>query len=781
MNRLLIVLLIVLPIPLLPSFAGAQSYGTDDQQSGGTYPTELQGAGTNTINPSKNPKIGELPKPQFTEELHIASQTQRETRPNYFVLDGYVDISTKGLRLQADHAEYDTQTQMLTARGNVVLDQEDSRITGSRIEMNLDTKKGSVYEVFGYVPPQIFFWGSRLDKTGEDEYKLYDAVFTECSQIKPHWKVKTSSTRMTFNEYVHFRDFTMKLKDLPVFYSPYMMWPIRRDRASGFLFPGFGPNSRKGFYFGDSFFWAMTRSMDTTLTVEHWALRGWGGGAEYRIATGEKSGGTVNYYHMDDQELGPQWSFSGEVNQDLPWDFRLAGVADLFSSFEYIQQFDNSFSGSARRSERGQAFLTRNWSYYSLNVLNDWSNTQFSRVRFVRLSHLPEVQFQSRSQQLLGTPIFWSLDTSFSELGRGDAFGQNDLAFSYQRYDLFPTISYPFNYLSWMTITPTFGYRITRYGDSQYDVTSANVPILRGEPVTRKYADFTLDLRGPNFGKIFDTPNMKYSQKWKHAIEPEVTYQYIQNIDVLTRVLRIDDIDDVRGLNVVTYSITNLLYAKRPIEEQEEYKPYEYQYYNPKPLEPPVQAPWEFISWKLAQTYYLDSDSYSPQQNPFASRFSPISSVVRVNPTSSYNVEFRMDYDMKYKQITDISIGSTLRDEDKWYGNLSYSRTNDAPAPGARLQAASHQIRANAGYGIYNNRYVFTGELDFDILNQNLLHHAIGFQYHDDCFAIGFEWRHTLRDLVFVGGHENQFTVTFSIPTIGNLVNFRNSNPPRKF
>lgn len=784
MNRLLPVLLTAFLICLLPSFAVSQTYEQDEeQQSGGTYPTEMQGEGSGSgISPQRTPTIGAIPKAEFTEQLHITSQTQRETKPNYFMLEGYVDITTKGLRLQADHAEFDTTTNILIATGNVVLDQEDSRITGERIEMNIDTKKGTMYNVFGYVPPQIFFWGTRLDKTGEDEYKLYNAVFTECSQIKPHWKVKTSTTRMTFNEYVHFKNFTMKVKDVPLFYSPYMMWPIQRERATGFLFPGFGPNTRKGFYFGDSFFWAMTRSMDTTFTIENWAIQGTGAEVEYRVATGEKSGGSADYYFMNDTTYGHQWKFSGEVNQDLPWDFRLAGVVDAFSSFEWIGQFEDSFAGSARRSERGQIFLTRNWSYYSFNVLNDWSKTQFSRAQFVSLQHLPEIQFQSRTQQLGPTPFFWTLDSSYAALGRGDIFGKNDLSFTYPRYDLFPEISFPLNYLSWMTLTPSFGYRITHYGKTQSGQTSAGVPIVVEEAVTRKYSEFNLDLRGPNFSKIFDTPNLKYSQKWKHAIEPQLSWQYISNIDTIAKILRIDDVDDIRGINVVTYSVTNLLYAKRPVDPQPEYKTYDYQYYNPKPLEEPVVVPWEFVSWKLSQSYYLDSDTYSPQKNPLASRYSPISSVLRVNPAQSYNVEFRLDYDMKYKQITDLSVGSTLRHEERWYSNVSYNLTNATPIPGQRTGRDTHQIRTNAGIGFYNSRYVYTGELDYDILSRKILRHAIGFLYNDDCFSIGFEWRHfNTGNVLNPRFKENQFTISFSLPTIGSVVNYRSGAPPRKF
>ena len=580
----------------------SQSDEEDEEETGGVYPTESQGTGTNSIDPNREElgSYGTLPKSDFTEQLHISSQTQDEVRPNYFILEGYVDIAYKGVRLQSDRAEYDTATKQLIATGNVVLDQEGQRITGEKLEMNMEDQTGTMYNVFGYVPPQFFFWGTKLDKLGEDEYKIYDGVFTECSQILPHWQLKTTTTRLTFNEYAHFKNFTLKAKTVPIFYSPYMIWPIKRDRATGFLFPGFGPNDSKGFWVGGSFFWAMGRSMDSTYWVDHWAIRGWAGGAEYRYATGEKSGGSTRYYYADDQELGPQWTLNADVKHDLPKDFRVAGVADVFSSFEYIQDADNSFAGSARRQQRAQGFLTRNWSYYSMNLLGDFSETQFSRSREVQLFHLPELEFQARSQEIGPTGLFWTFTGSASYLGRSDLLGSGELSSKYQRYDMFPGISFPMTYLSWLTLTPGFGYRVTHYSAQQQEATgSGDVPVILDDAVTRKYMDMALDLRGPNFSKIFDTPNMAYSKKWKHAIEPQVTYRYIQDIEEIANILRIDDVDDIFGLNVVTFGITNLLYSKRPIKEPEEYDPDEYQYYNPTPYEEEIESPWELISWRL--------------------------------------------------------------------------------------------------------------------------------------------------------------------------------------
>lgn len=758
------------------------------EKTGGQFPTEIQGdAESNGIDPDRL-KLGQfqqLPTIEYQKDLHIASQMQNETRPGYYVLDGYVDIQYKDIRLQADHAEFDVNTKDLTASGNVVLDQEGQRITGDRLELNMDSKLGTMYNVFGYVPPQIFFWGEKLDKLGDVEYKLYNGTFTECSQLVPHWQLNTTSARMTINDYIHFKNFEMEAKKIPIFYSPYMMWPIKRERATGFLFPALGPNSRKGFYIGNSFFWAMGRSMDATFFLDHWAIRGWGGGVEYRYAESKESDGTFKYYYANDSEFGPQWTFNTQVNQLLPSDWRLAAIADIFSSFTYEQDVSNNIARSAIRSERGQGFLTKNWSYYSLNVLGDYSNTQFSLNHEVALYHTPEIEFDARSQKLGPTPLFWSLKTSFDALGKTDSFGTLGVSEKNQwlRGDLGPTISFPMTYLSWLTFTPSYGYRLTYYTKSltvpdeffNQDVTNDNL--------LRKYSEVILDLRGPNFDRIYDTPGMGYSQKWKHAIEPQITFHYLQNIDNADQVLSVDDVDDVFGTKVVTYGVTNILYAKRPVEEQTEYEPDQYQYYNPKPLEPPVESPWEFISWRLQQSYQFASDTFEPGLNPNLQALGPLRSTLRVNPSVNYNIDFEYDYDVHFKQTTNISIGATLRNEQNWYANLSYvfSRPSGFQLDGTPRQVASNQIRTNIGWGLWQNRLVPSGELDYDIENKAVYRASATVLYNDDCFTIGLEYRHfNFGDNIY-NRNENQFTFYLSLPNIGSVVNFRSGQPPRQF
>jgi LPS-assembly protein len=764
------------------------SLWADTEETGGIYPSESQGTDTNTISPKREP-LENLPG-QPTDipggggggkDLRIASQSQNEIRPHYYVLEGYVDIQYKGMRLQSDHAEYDADTRNLIATGNVVLDQQDQRITGKRLEINIDTQKGTMYDAFGFIPPQVFFWGSKLDKLGEQKYRLYDGVVTECSQIMPHWQLDTTAATITINDYIKFQKFELKAKSLPIFYSPFMMWPIKRERATGFLMPSFGPNSKKGFWIGGSFFWAMGRSMDTTYWVDHYADRGWGGGVQYEYASNKDSGGSIKYYYADDTQLGQQYTIDGQVTQTLPKDYRVAAVLDKFSSYQYIRDYSNSLARAVSLTQTVQAFLTRNWSYYSLNVLADWSAKQGSNQNIVSTYyHYPEVQFQSRDQQIPHTPIFTNLQTSFDYLGSGITF--KDVPFNdyFYRYDVFPEVYWPVTYLPWLTFTPTFGYRYTYYSDTIDPISQE----LRGIPFGRKINALTLDLRGPNFGKVFDTPQSSYSQKWKHAIEPEITYDFISDIPDKQFIDITDgDVDGIFGSKSVTYSITNYLYSKRPIKPQENYKSDEYEYYIPKTEEDTLTSPWEFISWKLSQSYRFQSDSYHPtltDQSPFTD----VSSVLRINPSENYSNELDLSYNMQHTQLTSIRVTSSLKHEDIWYSNVSYVYSQPVSfnilVPGQPVPRAGNSLQFNAGVGLMNNRFVFSGDSGYNITDKELLTASLGFAFNEDCYSIGIQYKH-FSNVIRVNGKENQIVFSISLPNIGNLVSFNNGAPPKRY
>ena len=68
-------------------------------------------------------------------------------------------------------------------------------------------------------------------------------------------------------------------------------------------------------------------------------------------------------------------------------------------------------------------------------------------------------------------------------------------------------------------------------------------------------------MRPPTLDRVFDREFL--GRKWKHVIEPRVTYRFVSGVNNFARILRFDERDILSNTNEVEYGVVNRLYAKR--------------------------------------------------------------------------------------------------------------------------------------------------------------------------------------------------------------------------
>jgi len=54
-----------------------------------------------------------------------------------------------------------------------------------------------------------------------------------------------------------------RIKKVPVFWWPYIRYPLDRDRSTGFLMPQIGYSGNKGFTLNEAFYWVLRSSIRT--------------------------------------------------------------------------------------------------------------------------------------------------------------------------------------------------------------------------------------------------------------------------------------------------------------------------------------------------------------------------------------------------------------------------------------------------------------------------------------------------------------------------------------
>lgn len=242
-----------------------------------------------------------------------------------YITTGNVEIEKEGTSIKADKAIFNKITSEANAEGAVVLKDKDVIITAQKIEINIDSKTGRIYEaIIFFRKDNYWVTGSNISKTGEKSYYASEATFTTCNSEpylvpdkfpqdyfkhsegkvseNPDWCFKGQNVYIEAGKNLTARNVTYKIKNMPVLYSPYMLMPILAERQSGFLAPAIGTSSKKGFQFSPAFFWAIDEDKDATFYLDYLSRRGYGKGIEYRYL--DNTGmGLWQAYHLKDTEL----------------------------------------------------------------------------------------------------------------------------------------------------------------------------------------------------------------------------------------------------------------------------------------------------------------------------------------------------------------------------------------------------------------------------------------------------------------------------------------------
>ncbi len=119
--------------------------------------------------------------------------------------------------------------------------------------------------------------------TGDGKNALYGerTQFTSCDLDHPHYTFNARSLKMVEDEVMVARNITLEFEDVPVFWLPWMVQSMKRDRRSGLLMPEFGVNDivRNSTGYNRSisnlgFYWAINDYTSAKSTFE-WYSNNW--------------------------------------------------------------------------------------------------------------------------------------------------------------------------------------------------------------------------------------------------------------------------------------------------------------------------------------------------------------------------------------------------------------------------------------------------------------------------------------------------------------------------
>jgi len=258
-----------------------------------------------------------VPPPRPREEVIIKAREQ-EKSGDIYKLRGEAEIDYRNRVLRADEVTYDDATGEATASGHLTLDggPHDEHIVASHGYYNVWTETGKFYDVIGTSgirfqgrsviltsTSPFTFTGRMVEKTGPEVYVVHHGAVTSCELPRPKWTLNAERIVVDMNGKARTYNSLFRVENVPLFYLPYADQAVDQlGRQSGFLLPSMGNSSSKGLILGDAYYWAIDRSMDTTLGAEYFSQRGWSQHASWRFRPSDDSYLSARYYGVVDRE-----------------------------------------------------------------------------------------------------------------------------------------------------------------------------------------------------------------------------------------------------------------------------------------------------------------------------------------------------------------------------------------------------------------------------------------------------------------------------------------------
>ncbi|MCC6075040.1 LPS-assembly protein LptD [Pseudomonas sp. GCM10022188] len=481
-----------------------------------------------------------------------ARATRFEQQTETSTLAGDVVLRQGSMQAEADEASLHQQENRGELKGNVRLRDKGFLVVGDRAELQLDNGEAQV-ENAEYVIHSAKARGSaQYAKRQEDAVvRLKDGTYTRCEPGENTWHLKGNN--VTLNPATGFgtaTNVTLRVKDVPVFYTPYIYFPIDERRQSGFLAPSFASSSDNGFTLQTPYYFNLAPNYDATLYPTWMADRGLLMEGEFRYLTPGSEGQAGAAWlddRNDDRELQSEfedqrwmysWQHKGGLDQRLLAEIDYTDISDPY----YFQDLDTDLDISQPDFLDQRGSLTWRGDSYTASLLAH-AYEPTSVVDVTPYDRLPQLSLDGRLPfQPGGLQVTYGTEfVSFQRSLRSGLFTNDDgitqpwydnnlqgLARSEgERLHLEPGVSLPLAN-SWGFLTPSVKYAYTRY---DLDIDQQGLNSLLAEQQFDSSQDRQVPIYSLDSGLYFDRRTPLFGAGTRQTLEPRAFYLYVPEKD----------------------------------------------------------------------------------------------------------------------------------------------------------------------------------------------------------------------------------------------------------
>ncbi|MCT8163140.1 MULTISPECIES: LPS-assembly protein LptD [unclassified Pseudomonas] len=477
-------------------------------------------------------------------------------------LAGDVIMRQGSMQAEADEANLYQAENRGELKGNVKIRDNGSLVVGDEAQIQLDTGEAQVDNA-EYVMHKSHIRGNALyAKRGENAIiRLKDGTYTTCEPGSNAWQLKGNN--ITLNPATGFgtaTNVTLRVKDFPVFYTPYIYFPIDDRRQSGFLPPSFSTSSDTGFMLVTPYYFNLAPNYDATLYPRYMTKRGLLMEGEFRYLTksseGQFGGAYLNDKNDDrklqtdykDQRWMINWQHKGGLDERLMTEVDYTDISDPF----YFQDLESDQIGVESRDAINQqgALTYRGDDYTARFNMHAYEMTTISKI--TPYDKLPQITLNGMlpyhpggfdfsykteavrfERDLKSGTVFnedGELDTTANADGRRLDQNVSGIARANgTRLNVAPAISLPME-ASYGYLKPTLKYAYTHYDldlDSQGKTQAAAQASRPGYGSYNSSLDRSVPIFSVDSGLYFDRKTQWFGENYRQTLEPRLFYLYV--------------------------------------------------------------------------------------------------------------------------------------------------------------------------------------------------------------------------------------------------------------
>jgi LPS-assembly protein len=425
------------------------------------------------------------------------------------VLNGRVTVRQDQRSVAADSVSYDYDSDTLTVKGKVDFLDPQLRVRSDSGSYETDGAANFNEAFFQLMNRNGRGFAKDIDLRPDGKVALENVRYTSCPVGIEDWSLSASDINLDTKLQVGVaHHVTMRFKDVPIFYTPYISFPLGDERKSGLLLPSLGHSSSNGFDAEVPYYFNLAPNYDLTFTPGVLTARGVQLTEDFRYLTASSHGQLDATFLPNDKQQHDNRSYTRytdvtDIKHGLRFDTDIAAVSDV----NYFQSF------AVGTEQTSVTFLQRTADvlYYD----DIWRvRGQLQNYQTIDITVAAADRPYSRVPRVQGSALYPIANSNFEFAFDSEAVNfLRGVGPTGVRVNLSPEIRWSSRGQGYF-FEPAVGYDFT-----QYDLRDAGI----GQPSTPSRA---LPYARVDTGLVFEREAGAQGQRTQ-TLEPRLVYSYV--------------------------------------------------------------------------------------------------------------------------------------------------------------------------------------------------------------------------------------------------------------